>query len=268
MKKAMKRSLNMSKFLIIPQINNIDESLKLAEKYGFGFEFNDFFFPDVLDDKRRTDELIGKYKACGLPNYCTMHGAFFDVLIFSDDREIRKISEMRIRQSLDIARQLEVKGVVFHTNHTPDITTKLYLNNWLDRNEDFWRRILSEYPDVQVYMENMFDDSPRLLSLLASRMADVSSFGVCFDYAHAVIFGSDIDDWVTSLSPYVKHMHINDNDLKNDLHLAVGEGQLNWQHFKDSFEKKLSGANSVLIETSSIDRQKRSAEFLKELGMI
>ena len=183
----------MSKFLIIPQINNIDESLKLAEKYGFGFEFNDFFFPDVLDDKSRTDELIEKYKACGLPEYCTMHGAFFDVLIFSDDREIRRISEMRIRQSLDIARRLEVKGVVFHTNHTPHITTKLYLNNWLDRNEDFWRRILAEYPDVRVYMENMFDDSPRLLSLLASRMADVSSFGVCFDYAHAVIFGSDID---------------------------------------------------------------------------
>ena len=108
----------MSRFLIIPKINELDESLKLAEEYGFGFEYNDFFFPDVLDDKRLSDELIGRYKAHELPSVCTLHGAFFDVLIFSDDREIRRISELRIRQSLDIARKIGASGVVFHTNHS------------------------------------------------------------------------------------------------------------------------------------------------------
>ena len=260
----------MSKFLIIPQINNIDESLKLAEKYGFGFEFNDFFFPDVLDDKRRTDELIGKYKACGLPNYCTMHGAFFDVLIFSDDREIRKISEMRIRQSLDIARQLEVKGVVFHTNHTPDITTKLYLNNWLDRNEDFWRRILSEYPNVQVYMENMFDLDYELIWLLANQMTDVPNFGICLDYAHAAISNIKPVEWLKNLAPFIKHMHINDNDFVNDLHLTLGKGQIDWQEFRTELKTLLENGEmkempSILLELKSLESFEESIGLFQQL---
>ncbi|MCI7768029.1 MAG: sugar phosphate isomerase/epimerase [Oscillospiraceae bacterium] len=258
----------MSRFLIIPRINELEDSLSLAEEFGFGFEYNDFFIPDVLDDSSLTDRIIDIYKSHRLPGLCTLHGAFFDVLIFSDDREIRRISEMRIRQSLDIARRLGVRGVVFHTNHNPALTAKLYLDHWLDRNETFWRNILGEYPDMHIYMENMFDDSPRLLAALAKRLSDVPNFGVCFDYAHAVIFGSDIDDWVDSLSPFVRHMHINDNDLKNDLHLAVGEGKIDWAHFRKCFEDKLAGTDTVLIETSSIERQRRSAEFLRDLGLI
>lgn len=258
----------MSRFLIIPKINELEESLRLAEEYGFGFEYNDFFIPDVLDDESLTDEIIAKYKSHRLPDRCTLHGAFFDVLIFSDDREIRRISEKRIRQSLNIARKIGACGVVFHTNHNPALTAKVYLNHWLDRNELFWREILGEYPDIQIYMENMFDDSPRMLAALAERLSDTANFGVCFDYAHAVIFGSDINDWTDTLAPYVKHMHINDNDLKNDLHLAVGDGKIDWRQFKAAFDIKLSRTNTVLIETSSIENQRRSAEFLRNLGLI
>ena len=264
----MKRGLKMSRFLIIPKLDELDRSLELAEEYGFGFEYNDFFSPDVLDNKRRLDEIISRYKAHELPDYCTMHGDFFDVLIFSDDSRIREISEMRIRQSLETARMIGAKGVVFHTNYSPQLTANLYVMNWIERNEKFWHRLLPEYPDLDIYMENMFDCSPVLLSEIAMLLSDMDNFGVCFDYAHATAFGSDIDAWVNMLSPYVKHMHINDNDLQNDLHLAVGDGKIDWKLFKYHFEAKLFRAKSVLIETSFIDKQRRSAEFLTDLGMI
>lgn len=257
----------MRKFLIIPQINNIDESLKLAEEYGFGFEYNDFFTPDILENESLADELISRYKARELPEYCTMHGDFFDVLIFSEDRRIREISELRIRQSLDTARKLGVKGVVFHTNHNPLLNTDLYIGNWYECNERFWRKILREYRDLEIYMENMFDNSPDMLAELAKRLSDEKNFGVCLDYAHAVIYGSDINDWTEKLSPYVRHIHINDNDLKNDLHLAVGDGKIDWNGFRQNLEV-LSEASSALIETSSLESQRRSAEFLSELKII
>lgn len=258
----------MRKFLIIPQINNLDESLKLAEKYGFGFEYNDFFIPDVLENERLADELISRYKARELPDYCTMHGDFFDVLIFSEDRKIREISELRIRQSLDTARKLGVKGVVFHTNHNPLLTTDFYINNWYECNEAFWRKILREYSDMDIYMENMFDNSPDMLAELAKRLSDEKNFGVCLDYAHAVIYGTDIDGWTEKLSPYVRHIHINDNDLKNDLHLAVGDGKIDWNGFKNRLGSSLPGTSSVLIETSFLESQRRSAEFLSALEII
>ena len=107
-----------------------------------------------------------------------------------------------------------------------------------------------------------------MLARLAQRLEDMKNFGVCFDYAHAVIFGSDIDEWVKTLSPFVRHMHINDNDLKNDLHLAAGDGKIDWNHFKTNFDSYLSSAQTVLIETSLLENQRRSAEFLSGIGVI
>jgi len=40
----------MEKFLIIPDLCDIETSLSIAGKYGFGFEYNDFYIPDILDD--------------------------------------------------------------------------------------------------------------------------------------------------------------------------------------------------------------------------
>lgn len=257
----------MSKFLIIPQLKNIDESLKLAEKYGFGFEFNDFFFPDVLDDKERVNKIASEYRSYKLPQLLTCHGDFFDVLIFSEDKLIRNISEMRVRQSIEAALEIGAEAVVFHTNHNPFFTALTYVNNWLNCNINFWSGILAEYPRINIYIENMCDSSPDMLAALSEKLCSFPNFGVCFDYAHASVFGSDIENWVTALAPYVKHMHINDNDLKSDLHLAVGDGKIDWNRFKEHYFKYFSNA-SVLIETSSLDNQRRSAEFLSEIGVI
>lgn len=253
----------MSRFLIIPKLEELDKSLAIAQDYGLGFEYNDFFVPDVMDNKALCDELISRYKGHELPDCCTMHGAFFDVLVFSEDRRIREISEQRIRESLELARKIGAKGVVFHTNHTPLLTADFYIKNWQSKNEAFWRKILPEYPDLDIYMENMFDDSPDMLLALAESLSEFSNFGVCLDYAHAVIYGSDINDWVKKLSSYVKHMHINDNDLRNDLHLAVGDGKIDWRHFKEHYDCALSKAKTVLIETASFENQLRSLKFLK-----
>ena len=253
----------MSRFLIIPKLDELDKSLAIAQDYGLGFEYNDFFVPDVMDNKALCDERISRYKGHELPDCCTMHGAFFDVLVFSEDRRIREISEQRIRESLELARKIGAKGVVFHTNHTPLLTADFYIKNWQSKNEAFWRKILPEYPDLDIYMENMFDDSPDMLLALAEGLSDFGNFGVCLDYAHAVIYGSDINDWVKKLSSYVKHMHINDNDLRNDLHLAVGDGKIDWRHFKEHYDCALSKAKTILIETASFENQLRSLKFLK-----
>lgn len=256
------------KFLIIPQLGALEESLALAEEYGLGFEYNDFFIPDIMDDEKLANDIIRRYKAQKLPEYCTMHGAFFDVIIFSSDKKIRKISEERIIRSLDIAREIGAKGVVFHTNLNPDLTSEIYIKSWLDINESFWRMILPKYPDLEIYMENMFDRTPDMLCGLAKRLEDITNFGVCFDYAHAAVYGSDIDGWVCAAAPYAKHIHINDNDLENDLHLPVGDGKIDWDYFKTCFEEKLYSAKTVLIETSSIENQRRSVKFLEKLGVL
>lgn len=257
----------MNKFLIIPRAAEIEKSIGLAREYGLGFEFNDFFIPDMLDDPLRLEERISFYKRWELPATLTSHGAFFDVVIHSTDRRIRKVSELRVQQSIEAARRVGAKTVIFHTNYQHEfLSTQSYRDGWLNTNEGFWREKAGENPDICFCMENMCDRSPEMLTELAERLSDVPNFGICLDYAHATIYGSDIDEWVRTTAPYTRHLHINDNDLKDDLHLAVGDGKIDWERFKAHLTEFFP-TQTVLIETSDLDAQRRSAEFLEQLGI-
>ena len=78
----------------------------------------------------------------------------------------------------------------------------------------------------------------------------------------------NVNDFAKELSPFIKHLHINDNDLEDDLHLAVGDGKIDWNIFKNHFDEDLKNAKSILIETSDISSQRKSAEYLRTLGIL
>lgn len=255
----------MSKYLIIPHKDKIKESLALAAKYDLGFEFNDFFWPDVLDDEDKQKEIISVYEGEELPKLLTSHGAFFDVLVFSLDRKIAETGKLRVRQSLDLAKRVKAGAVIFHTNYEPLLTQEIYRKDWREKSAEFFRSVCADYPDVQIYMENMFDADPYELRDIAEMLKDVPNFGVCLDYAHASVFGSDTSAWVKELAPYIKHVHINDNDGKSDLHLAVGEGVTDWEEFL-ALRKEYFPDATVLVETTPMDRQIRSLEYMNEHG--
>lgn len=256
----------MKEIYIIPDRKCIAESLGLTEEYQALFEYNDFFLPSVLDDEKCLNDRKNFYMSLPRKRHKDLlHGAFFDVTVHSEDPLIRDVSELRVRQSMDIAEELGIRGVIFHTNRIPNFRTVSYENHWLDSNEIFWRKILSEYPNLEVLLENMFDEEPNLLAELAERFTDEPRFGVCFDYAHAQVFGKshEIENWVEKLMPYVKHMHINDNDLKSDLHQAIGEGRIDWARY-NKFMERWSVNCSVLIEVNGIEVQKKSLQFMKK----
>lgn len=255
----------MSERYIIPEQDDIEASLQLAGEYGAYFEYNDFFLPAVLDDEEKAEELIAFYKGLSRDrSRDILHGAFLDVTVHSEDVRVREISEYRVRQSLEIGKELGVRGVVFHTNFIPNFRTESYRKHWVESNERFWRKMLAEYADIEILMENMFDEEPFLLAQLAERMQDEPRFGVCLDYAHACVFGDAkrIGTWADALMPYTHHIHINDNDLQVDMHKAVGRGQIDWSEFtklvKDSGQEP-----SVLVEVRSVNEQRASLEHMR-----
>ncbi len=96
---------------------------------------------------------------------------------------------------------------------------------WVDRNKACLRTLLSDYPSLSVYMENMFDEGPDCLVALAQRMRG-QRFGICLDIAHALISKTDISQWLTQCGPYIAHYHLNDNHGKTDAHLPIGQGTI------------------------------------------
>ena len=253
----------MKGLYLIPDKTNLEESLKFIEEQGCACEYNDFFLAHILDDKKKQLEIIELYaKMRSDFSRDTMHGAFLDVTVHSSDAKIREISELRIRQSMDIAKEMGLRGVVVHTNRLYGFRDAVYLKNWKEINKRFFAKICEEYPNQEIYMENMFDEAPDVLCGLAEEMVDYGNFGVCLDYAHATISDTPAREWMEMLAPYIHHMHINDNDLKNDLHAAVGDGNIDWKAFETEFQKYKIDA-SVLVEVSGLEKQKKSLEYLK-----
>ncbi len=257
----------MSKLYLVPDIADMERESLLAEGHECVFEYNDFYMANVLDAPGRQEEIITYYKKYRNDfSKDTIHGAFLDVTIHSDDPLIKEASMLRIRQSMDTAKRMGVKGVVFHTGRLAGFRVSNYLRNWCDRNAAFFTEIAAEYPKQQIYMENMFDEAPDILAGLAERMRDVPNFGICLDYAHAMLSGCPAKEWFGALAPYIRHMHINDNDLENDLHLPVGDGRIDWQEFNRLISLYQIDA-PVLVEVKGYEAQEKSLAYMERYGI-
>lgn len=252
----------MGRVLIVARAQDIEEYKAIAREYDVGFEVNDFYIPDVLENTDEMNRLIEFYQEQGLPEGSTMHGAFFDIVVFSQDPRIREISELRMEQSMKIAVRLGVKGVVFHTNTVPILSGVEYDLRAIEMTVDYMECLLKRYPDTEIYLENMFDTDPEILVAMSERLSVYDNYGVCFDYAHASISSTPMEEWIAALSPYIKHIHINDNNLKRDQHLAIGDGQIDWQRFME-YKRVYFDSCSVLIETTLPENQRRSLKYLE-----
>lgn len=257
----------MKQVLIIPDREHLKESMELAAQYGVGFEYNDFYVPELMDDGDKMAEVIAQYRQQDLPAYTTLHGAFYDVIPFSPDARIREIADFRIRQSIEVARLMGAKSVVFHTGYNPRLNSKGYVQSWLSKNLAFWGGILKENPDMDILLENTFETHPDILEALSEELSVFGNYGVCLDYAHAFLSPAAPELWARKLGRFVKHVHINDNDGSSDLHLAWGDGVIDRMKFYECYEQYLKGT-SVLVETTVMDSKVRSLQVLKKEGFL
>lgn len=251
--------------LIIPDYSKIDESLKLARKYALGFEYNDFYLN--LDDVAAIEEKIALYRRNPPPYGCTLHGAFFDVVVGSADAQIRAVSRQRVAQSVGICKKLGAWAVIFHTNTIPNFHSRTYCETWLEENTSYYSGILQANQEIGVYIENMFDQTPELLLRLSERLAACPNYGVCLDFAHASLSPIKIVRWIETLAPYIRHIHLNDCDGVEDSHFALGRGVLDIPGFF-TLLKQYRVQGNILLEVKGTERQLESLEYLRACGLL
>lgn len=250
---------------IIPEYENIEKSLELAEKYNAVFEYNDFFKAPVFENEEVLEERINFYKNLGRDtSKDTLHGIFLDLCIASMDTTIREYSKKRIAQSMEIGDRLGVKGVIFHTGLIGGLTVDYYINGWVDAAAELFSSLAKKYPHMMIYLENSFEFSPDAFLKLMDKIKDVPNVRICLDYGHAALTLTPLEEWVKQLAPYIAHMHINDHDLKADLHLAPGEGQIDYNYFRELMGK-YNVHVSTLLEVNGIERQAKALEFMSSL---
>lgn len=253
---------------IIPNPQEIEAYEQIAKQNSYGFEYNDFYYPDLLDDASALKQRIAMYKNRKRPAQTdTMHGAFYDIVPFSWDRRICEVSRYRMQQSVEIAGELGCRAVIFHTGLMPGLVgDEKYRTHWLCEMADTMRVLLKQDSSMEIYCENMFDQSPHELAELAKLLEEEKRFGICLDIGHMMLAASKPEEWFSALGSFIRHFHINDNHLQRDDHLALGSGRIDWKQVFDLMRKYGLCDRSILLEVRGLDKISSSLEYLGKLG--
>ena len=250
---------------IIPDIDRLDDSLKLSWEYNTFFEYNDFFYPAIYQSEGETRRRINIYKSLDRDmSRDTMHGVFFDIAMTSTDEIIRNRSRVLMNNSMEIAANLGVKGVVFHTGINPGLWNRSYLDGWLDTAATWLDKLAKEYSHIDIYIENTFDKEPGVLTSLTDLLSHRKNVKLCLDYGHALLTDTEDEEWVKQMAPYVGHIHLNDHDMKEDLHLAPGKGLIDFERFEDLMEEYEVDAQ-VLLELNGAQEQLEALKYMTKL---
>ena len=250
---------------IIPDIDRLDDSLKLSWEYNTFFEYNDFFYPAIYQSEGETRRRINIYKSLDRDmSRDTMHGVFFDIAMTSTDEIIRNRSRVLMNNSMEIAANLGVKGVVFHTGINPGLWNRSYLDGWLDTAATWLDKLAKEYSHIEIYIENTFDKEPGVLTSLIDLLSHRKNVKLCLDYGHALLTDTEDEEWVRQMAPYVGHVHLNDHDMKEDLHLAPGKGLVDFERFEDLMEE-YEVDTQVLLELNGAQEQLEALKYMTKL---
>ena len=250
------------KYLIVPDFENLSRSAEIAESFGAAFEYDDFFSPGVYSSPEETEKRIRAYLSLGRDTSGdTLHGVFLDIAAGSADPLIRERSLELMEGSCRTAQRLGCRGVVFHTGIIAALRLPSYRQGWLDSMEPVYRNLCRKFPSLQLYLENSTEQEPELLVLMAKRLSDVPNFKLCLDYAHAALTPTPPEVWAGEMSPYLGHIHMNDNDGVSDLHLCPGDGVTDFARF-NGIREKFFPQIPVLLELSGAEKSARALQFM------
>ncbi len=215
----------MKPWLLAVYQREIGRHLELAQEAGWGLEIQAFSHPHALE---HWQDLLAVYRQQlrGFSGPLSLHGAFFDMSVHSEDPNVIALTRTRFLLNLDIAAELGARHVIFHTNFLPMLRHARFREQWLTRNLAFWEGFADEAAQrgVQVALENMWDPDPFLLQELMDSLQR-PEIGVCLDVSHAWLYGQayPLITWLTALAPYIIHVHLNNTDGSDDNHLSLAD---------------------------------------------
>ncbi|SNS17158.1 Sugar phosphate isomerase/epimerase [Anaerovirgula multivorans] len=196
-------------------------------------EIQDFVMPDNLGKNRHA--LVNKYNTM-LKNYkgiLSVHGPYIDLHPTSFDPLIRDVCMQRYRQVLSVAKNLNAKYVILHSDYEPIKEYNGYEDYLLQQNIIFWEEFIKEFETLKItaVIENIHNKDGSLIKNIIDAV-NSPYLGACLDTGHAYALGkSDITTWVEYYGQRLRYIHLHDNHGAQDQHLPLGEGSIDFKNF-------------------------------------
>ena len=219
----------------------------------------DIKFIEVVDEglhalnKRRVSKLLDLSKSYDLK--FSVHAPYADINIASPSKSILRAMVKRLLASLVNAHFLEARLWILH----PGIETGVsmfYPNFCWTQNIKTVELLCKAAKDygVNVAIENLPEPYPFLMKSVEHFQKFYEDFkadynlGLVLDVGHANLNGQ-IELFMEKFSDKLVHIHAHDNDGKEDLHLGIGRGTVNWKSFAETLEK-ISYSGAVVVEST------------------
>jgi sugar phosphate isomerase/epimerase len=225
---------------------------------------------EVVDDGFHT---LNKQRVSMLKNigesYClrySVHAPFADINIASPSKPMLNAMIKRLKKSIISAHDLNAYVWIFHPGLQTGISMFYPRMDWLQNEETAQSlfNIANDY-DVKIVIENVPEPYPFLMK----GVEDFKKFydeidediGLVLDIGHANINGQ-IELFLKTFADRIVHIHAHDNDGRNDQHLGIGYGNIDWKNIADLM-KRTSYDKVVIIE--SVEHIQESLRKLKQM---
>jgi len=227
-------------------------------------------YVEIIDDGFHTlnKQRISTLKSIG-ESYSlkySVHAPFADINIASPSKLIRKAILKRLEKSIACASVLEAYMWVFHPGLQTGISMFYPGMDWLQnlQTAQMLSKIAKDY-NMKIAIENVPEPYPFLMK----NVEDFTSFydeinediDLVFDVGHANLNGQ-IERFLTVFADKIMHIHAHDNNGKNDQHLGIGYGNIDWKKFAHTL-KRIFYDKILIIE--SVEHVAESMDKLEQL---
>lgn len=220
----------MKKLISSSISKKLADSVQIAKDLNLGIEISRL--PNSINIDTNLDSIVNILKETlyDFNNEITMHGMFFDLSIASQDAAIRQISRKRHSQSLQVAKSINAKTLVFHSGYKA-MKHKISQDKFKATSIKFWQEFIKEFEDnhITAVIENVLEPDPTLILDIINGV-NSPNLQASIDTGHAnLVSGLEISYWIKQYGRHLHHMHIHNNFGDDDAHSSLLNGTLDFQ---------------------------------------
>ena len=194
----------------------------------------------------------------------SIHAPFNDINIASLNESVREMSVIELIKIMNMASELDIRTVTIHPGLYSMVVSGLE-----DRSIVAAKRSLrtldrmAQECGVRLCVENM-PGFRFFLGQTADQMSELlegTNLPICLDIGHANTTGQ-LNEIIDTLGSRIMNVHIHDNDGKQDQHLTIGEGTVD---FDDCLKRLSSYGGRYIIECKTLESGSESQDRLSRL---
>jgi sugar phosphate isomerase/epimerase len=182
----------------------------------------------------------------------SVHAPFADTNIASPSEPMLKAMIKRLKQSIAYASALNANVWVFHPGLKTGVSMFYPDMDWLQnrKTSQLLFKIANDY-GVKIAIENVPEPHPFLMKSVedfAKFYEEVNEdIGFVLDIGHANL-NRQIELFLTTFAGKIVHMHVSDNDGKDDQHLGIDYGTIDWRRVGNLL-REISYDKTVIVES-------------------